>query len=259
VAKEWNYTRYATYMSTMVNVKCLNAQDRKSLDDASYEIEGKSRMPYDMAVDVLSDYYRLRGNVESNDGMVSPQCIYQFGATAENSIDYFVADFLNGAITSGPSFYDYQGSAQLQALYNEVNLTFDRINETWRNLSDSITTYIRQHGEAALSAPVVGRSVRLQTCVHIQWHFLAYPAALVLLAIIFFISTLIVTRGAETSRYDWKSSPLALLFHGLDRDTILNRDEIALLSVRAEEMEKIAEHIPVRLIQTGNGWQFVRN
>lgn len=258
VAKEWNYARDSIDLSAMVNVKCLNAQDRKSLVDAGYEVEGKSWIPYNITVDGVTGKYSTGSDVESSNGTVSRRCIYQFAATARHSIGYFLAGFLNGTITPGSYSYEFRGSAQLQALYNEANLTFDRIDETWRNLSDSITTYIRHHGGANLSALVVGEPFRLQTCVHIQWPFLAYPAALVLLAIIFFISMIIETRGTETSRHDWKSSPLALLFHGLDRDAIINRDEMA-ESVRASEMEKIAKQTPVRLSRTENGWQFVRN
>jgi Protein of unknown function (DUF3176) len=258
VAKEWNYVRNSIDLSAMVNVKCLNAQDRRSLIDAGYEIEGKSWVPYNITVDGVSGNYSTGSDVESSNGTVSRECIYQHGATAAHSIGYFLASFLNGTITPGLYSYDFTGSAQLQALYNEANLTFNRIDETWSNLSDSITTYMRQHGGVNLSAPARGEALRLQTCVHIRWPFLAYPAALVLLAIIFFISMIIETRGAETSRHDWKSSPLALLFHGLDRDSIMNRDEIA-ESVRAREMSKIAEHTPVRLSQTEHGWQFVRN
>jgi Protein of unknown function (DUF3176) len=258
MAEEWGLPPIRIDLVAMVNVKCLNVQDRKSLDHAGYEIEGKSWIPYNITVNSVSGKFSTGSDVESNNGTVSRQCIYQFAPTAGLSIGYFLEGFLNGTIIPGTNPYEYRGSAQLQNLYNEANLTFDRIDETWRNLSDSITTYIRQHGGANFSAPVVGEPFRLQTCVHIQWPFLAYPAALVLMAIIFFVGMVIVTRGAEMSRHDWKSSPLALLFHGLGRDAILGGDEIS-KSVRAQEMEKIAEQTPVRLSQTENGWRFVRN
>jgi hypothetical protein len=256
VAREWDYAPGTSDLSAMVNVNCFNAEDRRSLVDAGYEIEGKSWIPCNISVDGASGKYSTGSDVVSSNGTVSRQCIYQFAASVAISIGYFLEDFLDGSITE--QLYLYRGSAQLLALYNEANLTFDRIDETWKNLSDSITTHIRHHGGANFSAPAVGEPLRLQTCVHIRWPFLAYPAALVLLTIIFFVSMVIETRGAETSRHDWKSSPLALLFHGLDRDAIIDRHEMA-ESVQAKEMRKIAEHTPVRLSQTENGWQFVRN
>ncbi len=259
VAKDWNYAPQSGDMVAMVNVKCLNANDRESLIGAGYELEGKSWVPYNITVDGVSGNYSAGSDIESTNGTVSRECIYQNAVTSQHSIGNFLGRFLNGTITPGSSYsYDYQGPAQLQAIYNEANLTFDRIDETWRNVSDSITAYIRHHGGVNLSAPAIGQTLRSQTCVHIQWPFLAYPATLVLLAIIFFVSMIFETRGAETSRHDWKSSPLALLFHGLDPETITNRDGIS-ESVGAKEMQKIAERTPVRLSQTENGWQFVRD
>lgn len=71
-----------------------------------------------------------------------------------------------------------------------------------------------------------------------------------------FVCMIFETRQGETSRLDWKSSSLGLLFHGLDRQAI-SKEEMNELT-RAREMEKIAEHTSVRLSQTESGWQFVR-
>lgn len=64
--------------------------------------------------------------------------------------------------------------------------------------------------------------------------FQAYPATLVLLAIIFFVSMIFETRSAETSRHGWKTSLLALVFPRLDREAVTNRDGIAGSALRPE-------------------------
>jgi hypothetical protein len=168
VAEEWNYVPSSIDLYATVNVKFLTAQDQKSLIDAGYEIEGKSWAPYNNTVDGVSGKYTTGSDVESINGTVSRECIYQYGATAEHSIDNFLESFLNGTISPGSYSYDYRGSAHLQALYNEANLTFDRIDETWRNVSDSITTYMRHHGEANLSAPAKDQPFRSQPSIHIR-------------------------------------------------------------------------------------------
>ena len=256
VAKEWG--RATTLLASMVDVECLNELDRNSLADAGYDFEGKFWIPYNLSIDHSSGNYSTGNSLNTNvtTGAVSAKCVYQHGAIAANSIGYFVGGFLNGTIVPGSYSYDYQGPVQLQAIYNNANITFERINETWWNISDSITTYMRQNGAENFSAPAIGQAFRGQTCVHIQWLFLAYPAALVLLAIIFFVCMVFETRRGEVSRLDWKSSPLALLFHGLDRQA-MSSEELAELT-RESEMERIAEHTSVRLIQRENGWQFVR-
>ncbi|ERF75561.1 hypothetical protein EPUS_08973 [Endocarpon pusillum Z07020] len=95
----------------------------------------------------------------------------------------------------------------------------------------------------SLSAPARGEVFQTQTCVHIRWLFLLYPAVLVLLAIIFFAVMVFETRRREISRHDWKSSPLALLFHGLDRQSMGNGEYASI--TQANEMARIADHTPI--------------
>ena len=82
------------------------------------------------------------------------------------------------------------------AIYNSENLSFARSTETWRNMSDSITNYTREHGAGnsgagfSYSTPALGEVHAEQSCISIQWLFIIYPAVLVVLALIFFITML---------------------------------------------------------------------
>ena len=80
VAKNWLYAPNSIDMAATVNVKCLNANDRKSLIDAGYEIEGKSWVPYNITVDGVSGNYSTGSDIESTNGTVSRECIYQNSA-----------------------------------------------------------------------------------------------------------------------------------------------------------------------------------
>lgn len=71
VAKKWDYAPNSIDMTAMVNVRCLNANDRKSLIDTGYEIEGKSWVPYNITVDGVSGNYSTGSDVESTNGTVS--------------------------------------------------------------------------------------------------------------------------------------------------------------------------------------------
>ena len=48
------------------------------------------------------------------------------------------------------------------------------------DLSDSLTTYMRTHGDRSHSAPAVGEVEYHTTCVEVQWPWIAFPAALAL-------------------------------------------------------------------------------
>jgi DNA polymerase IIIc chi subunit len=250
---------------SLVDVECLNEEDRRSLADADYHFEDTSWIPYNLSFEAASGNYTTWLNaifdnhtvslMNTTKGAVSSKCVYQYDVMAINSVYQFLNKFLNGKINPGEFKYDVQLLAPLHTIYSIWNVTFDRVNETWKTLSDSITTYMRQHGAETRSAPAIGQAFHNQTCVHIQWPFLAYPAVLVLSAVVFFVCTVFETRRGDTSRHDWKSSPLALLYHGLDRQSLQSEEPVQL--VKAKEMEKLAEHMTVRLSQTEHGWQFV--
>ena len=252
VAKSWGDKLNPTGLLAMVNVNCLNANDRKSLIDKGYEIEGKMWLPY---TPVIYDYYKQADDFVPRNDTISHECIYEYSWLTTEALESFLQSFLNGTIDT--SLGEYYGPTQVQTLYNEGHLTFGRVEEIWRNLSDSISTYVRQHGRKNVSAPAVGVVLRSETCVRLQWVFLIYPAVLVFLCIVFFASMILKTQGTKSSRHDWKSSPLALLFHGLDGEVIINRNEAA-ESVRAKEMEIVAERTSVRLSKTEKGWNFTR-
>jgi len=225
VATKWNMaTNIGQVYSGMVNVACLNAQDRQSPTDAIYDFEGKAWIPYNSSIDSTGNFsIGTSDKTNITKGAVSGECVYQYGGVAIKSIGFFLATFLNGTVKPGSYSYDYKGAAQLQAIYNNGGLTFDRLDETWRNLSDSITKYMQEHGDANFSAPATVEAFRDQTCVHNRWPFLAYPAALVLLAVVFFVCMMFETRRGATSRDDWKSSPLALLFPWIRPESIEKR------------------------------------
>lgn len=216
-------------------------------------------MLYNKLIDTFGGYSGSLFDANSKNETVSPECVYQYSYDAANSVDQFLSDFLNGTVAPEVmiSMHHFEGPPHIQALYNEGDLAFENIDEIWRNISDSMTTYIRQSGRENVSIPAVGVTRRAQTCVRIQWAFIIYPAILVVLSLIFFASMVLQTRGTKTSRHDWKSSPLALLFHGLDREAITSCSEIA-ESVGTKEMETIAKETSVRLSKTEDGWNFTR-
>lgn len=237
---------------SMVNINNLKPQDRQVALDAGVDLMGRSWYPYH---GFYGDVREVDLGGKSTRIVIPRTCIYWFAPAAQSNLNSFLATYLKGTIRS----HDYkpilEGPAQLQAINNNGNITFDRLKETWENLSESITTYVRQHGIVNFSAPVTGQAFRDQTCVHIRWPFLVYPTFLVLFATVFFICMIFETRRIDTSRHDWKSSPLPLLFHGLGREVLKIMQSAEM--VRTGQMAEVAKRMSVRLSQTEGGWQFV--
>jgi hypothetical protein len=58
---------------------------------------------------------------------------------------------------------------QLLAIYNNGNLCFEDLNETFANISDSLTQHVRQNGMKNFSSPAYGLVLHEQTCIRIRW------------------------------------------------------------------------------------------
>lgn len=95
-------------------------------------------------------------------------------------------------------------------------MSFDRVNSTFENISDSMTNFFRENGFTNFSNPAEGTVLRDQTFLSVRWGWLAFPTTLVILTSIFFIGIIVDTRPTGGRAEIWKSSPLALLFHGLE-------------------------------------------
>jgi hypothetical protein len=85
--------------------------------------------------------------------------------------------------------------------------------------------------------------------------WLAYPAALVALTLIFLVAMITETRRREMRSHDWKSGPMALVFHRLD-DEVITSTEAGQL-VKRRDMQDTAGRILVRLGRNADGWAFV--
>jgi hypothetical protein len=155
---------------------------------------------------------------------------------------------------------DYEGWTLAK---NDIGRRFDLIElfnrtdpaDLFRNLAQTLTTYIRSlRGTQTVpkdyrgpsipdTGPIQGTAYELQAYISIQWGWLAYPAALLVLTQLFFI--LVVVQSAVNGTAIWKSSPLALLFHGLSGLSV--QQEQACNAMDISKMDEIAKNIEVRL------------
>lgn len=112
---------------------------------------------------------------------------------------------------------------------------------------DEPTTFIGK----AQAVRTSQKTTRTNLVIHVQWAWLALPIDLVVLALIFQIVTMVRTSRRETAI--WKSSTLALFFHGRGvREGVhstggAGMDDIAV-------MEDLAGRMKVRLENNGRDW-----
>lgn len=138
----------------------------------------------------------------------------------------------------------------------------------FQNIAKSMTSIIRSYSSSQQShlstvsdkslwnisgvGPVNGTTHYNQVYISVRWHWLAFSGAIIVLTVIHLIFTIF-----DTARHDmrpWKSSPIALLFHGLNEaetDQLRKTSELA-------RMEVLASQIDVQLRDSGDGFKFTR-
>lgn len=103
-------------------------------------------------------------------------------------------------------YNDFGGPEILQNIYDYVKVDFERIQNVFQNISDSLTTFIRTHGNASHSVPVRGEVQLHATCLGIQWPWITLPAVIAILTTLFVFLVIDSARRRETPI--WKASPM---------------------------------------------------
>jgi hypothetical protein len=142
---------------------------------------------------------------------------------------------LTVGISSGETFFD---TDIVTAFYWNYYEYADGLNMLMNDLAVSMTTAFRGFTGAA---PVEGKSMSMESYVHVRWGFAILPVAIVLATGLFLVVAMVLTRRSQTEL--WKSSALAMLFHGLDRDARAMFD----LEDSLGQKKRQAKHVRVRL------------
>ena len=233
----------------------MSIKERTNLLKHGYDLrDGSQWLAFNNTIDVTT------GNWSDPSGIkVNPACLYQIGYFVVSSVAGFLPTWLSGQIRSVEDYIG--GPSNLQILYGVGTLTFDIVNSTFANITKAMTEYIRQAGSpsynstnphfAGIVSPVHGVAYQETTCIQVYWVWLIYPASLVIATFIFFVAMLIKTRGDPTID-DWRSSPLPLLFLGVDRSlNPLKHYDI----IRVKELERTTGDLHMHLACTDEGWK----
>ena len=116
------------------------------------------------------------------------------------------------------------------------------ISMTMNNIATAMTNYFRDSSDKT----VVGQAGQTELFIHVTWPWIALPVFLVLAGTVFLILAMWETKRVGASI--WKTSELALLFHG-------SEESYADLSAldRSSEMENVAAGIKARMTRRADG------
>lgn len=211
----------------------------------------------------------IANNIENGTTLWYPfDCTWMLGGGNGRAISLFLHGlFNNGNVVMAVT--TPLGNLWLQNLYMNGAANMSTVNDYMKRLASSMTAAIRSHGDPA-PAPYTnyasGVVLENQTCIHVNWAWLALPASLVICSIMFLAATITSTSAKRCTdpANAWiakagplKSSPLPLLFHGIEPSTLLATGHPGNLN----DMQRLAETLDVRLGQSSDdgNWYFVRD
>lgn len=193
----------------MVDTHCLSDEEATWLKEKGYNLNMSTR------------WLSFAGGQNTNLTMslINHKCLYTL---TSDSIAKLVRDHLAGTVaaafashsyTNEPSIYDnFAGPPLIQKLFNNGDTDFARVESAFTNLSSIFTAWIRTHGSELGFNDAIGRVFQSSTCLHVQWAWLAFPAALSILTVLLFLLVVLATASEQTPI--WKDSPLAWIMRG---------------------------------------------
>lgn len=140
---------------------------------------------------------------------------------------------------------------------SNVTTVFSNLAKSMTRNTRNVNWTVQTYGDNFIGpfpgvGTVNGTATYLDVQVSVRWVWLAFPAALIVLTMLFLAMTMINTAHIELAV--WKSSPLPLLFHGLEE----TETERLRMTKKMVEMEKFAHQIQVQLKDTGTGLGLAR-
>ncbi|KXH38468.1 hypothetical protein CSIM01_05593 [Colletotrichum simmondsii] len=153
----------------------------------------------------------------------------------------------------------YEGPEWLKRVYSNGAGNFSTVENMVRGLANSMTTAIRNQPygdindedtglfDPDLLRTSIGTTLTVYTCIYVNWHWIAYLASLLVLQWTFSVFVLLKRRSScgdgRRRQVVWKSSPLALLFNGLDESLCRKHKDLYTL----DEMNRVAERTTVQM------------
>lgn len=222
------------YYYGLMDIKCMSAQEKTFLEDWGYHWNDTARwIPFEGDLNKPKISHQLGADIsrlewsETIGDMVDHRCLHlidgEFLSNLNGQIQVtgVIVNGFTGALRSvtsmsqeaGSVVLEFNGEPQLlRNMYNFGSVDFERIQSTFSNVSDSLTTFIRTHGNSSYSQPITGQVQHYATCLGIQWPWITLPATLAVLTIAFLALVLESTERLKTPI--WKASPLPWILGG---------------------------------------------
>lgn len=160
---------------------------------------------------------------------------------ADNMLQTVAEILKNGEINR---FLESPPKAMTASVLSAFSTVF---NHNASHLMDSLAAGVNLHlRRGPNGTEVPGHALLPMVFVRVRWAWFAYPVTLVMLAVTFWIATVVFSCGEN--RFVWKSSSLALMFHG---PRGWNFEDMQ--AERLRDMDEAAANMRAQLIREDGG------
>ncbi|KAI1366694.1 hypothetical protein F5Y08DRAFT_124522 [Xylaria arbuscula] len=185
------------------NNTVVDNSNLKDGNDHDVYIAGKDGTQYQLSIEAMLAMRGWFSTLFTNGSASRSTSAYNRTIT-----DNSVVVNLTVGISSGETFFD---SDIVTAFYWNYYEYADGLDLLVNDTATSMTVAFRSFSGAG---PVSGRAVYMESFVQVHWGFAIVPILVVLGAAVFLLAMIYQSRKSTTQV--WKSSALAMLFHGLD-------------------------------------------
>ncbi|SMR61123.1 unnamed protein product [Zymoseptoria tritici ST99CH_1E4] len=221
-----------TWVISTINKSCLTQTQSEALIAINYTLNDDG--PW-LAYHGSSTEDPPIGLAEIEQDLLDRQCLFAVDAPFTHGLEDhisgpLVAGNVTGRYAPGIYFLSFAGPPVMLAIYNSGDISLERTQSVWTNLSLALTNHMRinpylttgqrdrtgtsKYNLLNATAPASGVACATKTCLQVRWGWLAFPTVLAVLTLIFFAGAIFSTGGLTRDVRTWKSSPLPLLFYG---------------------------------------------
>lgn len=265
----WGFSNISFGPLTSVDISCLNSTETAALTKIGYSIPSVSEWPNWVALNtstfqVESDEHQVVLNVPFRS-----ECAYFAHPLDQESLgSNFFGSFFQGTLEVGPEVQDTGSNIIPPLIYKDGAMNISTLDDTFQGLVQAMTSYARNTASGSNFSfgqvngtesmwSTNGTAWKQETCIKVQWPWIAFPATMVVGTVLFLAATIFTTDGSsEASNQDYKASILPVIIHGIERRGGQKGFE-SIRSVKA--MTRDAKSIRVRFAQTSDGWRFVED
>ncbi|ETS87796.1 hypothetical protein PFICI_01624 [Pestalotiopsis fici W106-1] len=213
----------------ILDTECVTNQEKTDLQNQGVVFNSTGRwLPLNARPEwtSLSDSFTTAMNLTER--LFHRQCLYYMGTGFVKSMAPFViGSYFTGTLAGvggkgggidSFAISQFKGDYIIDGLYNSGRVDMASIEGAMANISESLTQYLRTHGDGNYSADALGQVRHYATCIEVQWEWLALPGLLALLTLVLLLFVIIT---ADVSRQPiWKGSPLVWILRGYNEERV---------------------------------------